>query len=185
MNKTEEHAPDEKPHRLVKRVEPQRLKDRCGACISKECLGKYIDHISEETAEHEAPECGTDTAPEEHGDHFFHVLSHIRIFLQYDCRSDDHEKAVARIGKHHSEEEHIEGRHDHCRIDLPVFRKSVGSEDRFIVRGELIVPKEGRSLLFLALCFCVYYRSVLFLKKTPDLRRGIRRHPSFKEKHGS
>ena len=185
MDDTEEHAPDEKSHRLVKRIEPQRLKDRCGTRVPEERLREDIDHVSEETAEHKAPECGTDTAPEEHGDHFFHVLCHIRIFLEYDRRSDDHEKAVARIGEHHSEEEHIEGRHDHCRIDLPVFRKSVGSEDRFIVRGELIVPKEGRSLLFLALSLCVYYRPVLFRKKTPDLRRGLRRHPSFEEKYRS
>ena len=111
MDQSEQHAPDEKSHRLSQRIEPKRLQDRRSACVSEEGLSDHINHIAEESAEHNSPESRADTAPHEHIQHLLHAFTHTRAFLQNYEASDRHHKSVSGIGKHHTEEEAIEDRH--------------------------------------------------------------------------
>lgn len=105
------------------------------------------DRVPEEAAEHESPEGGGQPAPEEHLDHLADAGLHVLVLEDHDRAGDRHDEAVARVGKHHAEEDVIEEGHDGRRVDLVPAGEAVALDDRFDRGGEGVVLEHDRHVL--------------------------------------
>ena len=75
---------------------------------------------------------------------------------------DGNNCAVGCIGKHHTEEEHVEKRHDRRRIKLAFRGESVRFNHAFHIRGKRIIFQDHRSFLVLSEILNVHHTVILF-----------------------
>ena len=91
-------------YRVVNRLEPE---SNASDLLAEELASYDLNDITKPASEKRAPENRGYSAVTEHGERLAHTRFKFELF-QCDSRTDQHDKSVACVREHHSEEKIIE-----------------------------------------------------------------------------
>ena len=175
MDRTQDQGEDQQFHRVIHRIEPQRID---ADFFVEQCSCRYGEEITEPAAEQCTPDKGGDTAVEEHLEHtIYHAFGF--VFLQYEEAQRRQDDTIGCVRQHHTKEDKVERRQDRCGVDIASGRQAVHIGNCLEGSYYAAVMQQYRHfLIFIGNLNIII--EFIFLQECFDLWLRLSRHPAVK-----